>query len=318
MGLSTEFICYKTSLPEQLKWLKLPASISYLAREIIADTSLKKYNEEIIAEATNFNPDLILIFKGEGIGEQTLKSISNSIGIKIALWSPDDPQFFKSRALRIPRNVDYAFTYASNAISMYKEEGIGNVFRLVFELDYEIHRKLETNKIYGITFIGTLGKRRSSIVRSLKKNRINVHVFGRGEFGIPVEFMYRPVYLDEYVRVLNQSCLTLNINQNTYCGQNMRTFKATASGIQLLTDCADDIKEFFTEEEVTYCIDLRSLTDILKEFFHYGEKPHQTVDKDYIKHRYDHTYSVSMRAILVKRSCLMNKTRRARGIRCTT
>ncbi|MHB8360879.1 MAG: glycosyltransferase family protein [Thermoplasmataceae archaeon] len=282
------------------------------------DIFIRKYNEKIVAKVANFNSDPFLIFKGEGNEEQALRSITNSIGIKITLRYPDDSQSFKSPGLRISRNADYTPTYAGNAISIYKEKGIRKVFRLSYGSTYEIHRKLETDKMYDITFIGTLRKPRFSVIRSIRKIGNNAYDFGRWRFRIPAEFMHNLLYGYGYVRVLNRSCLTSNIHQNANYGQNMRTSEACESGFPLLTDCADDIKEPFREEEAMYCTYHCSLMNRLKETFHDGEKLYQVIDKSYTRKNCDQTYSIWMKEIRFKGSRLMEKARRTRGIQCTT
>ncbi|MEO8398889.1 MAG: glycosyltransferase, partial [Ignavibacteriaceae bacterium] len=93
----------------------------------------------------------------------------------------------------------------------YQLEKINNVIYSPFGFNSSFYKKIETKKKYDVSFIGGYSPLRKWIINLLKKEGINVQVFGRG-------WRNEAAYIsqEQIVEVFNQSKINLNISNAVY------------------------------------------------------------------------------------------------------
>jgi len=270
LGYNTKFFGYtniKSVFSRNL--FRMVWTRSRIIRDLITPFYLKTVNENLLDSIKEFNPDLVISLKGESVLPKTVDSIKNR-GSKIVLWYPDDPRFFNSLTKHIAPHYDIVFTYSRNAIKLYREIGINNVYRLHFGCSQKLHHRdvWSNDTINKVLFIGTFTLQRYLFIRKLIKKGVPLDIYGsywpKIVSGVRVN---KSVYGKNYIKLMQKYKLVLNIHNNINYGPNMRVFEVTGSGTTLLTDNADDTSNFFEDNvEVLFYHNLNSAVQISKHF----------------------------------------------------
>jgi len=205
-------------------------------------------NKNIFETIKTFDPDFILIFKGEFISNRTLKKLSESY--KIYLFYPDTYRF-KSLLKNRLYYYEAIFT-AANKKEFYYKLGAKRVVTVPWACDPDFHKKTEAKKIYDVSFIGTAYDERKKIINKIK----DVYVFG--DFWDKKLYIFKdfkknkkvfpPVFGEDYVSVINQSKINLNIHASSDVAAdapNMRTFEVSGCGAFQLVDYVQSLNEYF-------------------------------------------------------------------------
>jgi len=123
----------------------------------------------------------------------------------------------------------------------YLSNGYKNVFFTPFGFNKNIYKKIDTKKIYDISFIGGYSPLRDWTIKKLNSNEIDVKVFGRG-------WNNNKSWLTEgeMVNVINQSKINLNLSnaQSYYLPfliWSLRSFK-TVRDLLLLRKTVEQVK----------------------------------------------------------------------------
>ena len=244
------------------------SSRSYIFRNISSPLWLNKLNEIYFKEISSYSPDLVLSIKGETLFPTTIKKLGREIGVKTALWNPDDPRFFSALVRHIAPLYDIVFTYSANAIKTYESIGVNKVERIVFGCDPSFHDNnfVERKNVNRVIFIGTYSPKRYRFIKSLIHAGIPIDVAGKyWPPGISKNLINNGLFGKQYVEFLKKYSIVLNMHQNINYGPNMRTFEVTGSGGVLLTDRAEDILSFFSEnEEILTYNDIEEAKRIIK------------------------------------------------------
>lgn len=143
-----------------------------------------------------------------------------------------DPQYLRDLKIEMAKHFDYVFVSQKKEVERYRREGVRNVYWLTHACDRETHSKKADNKLYDITFVGTMNAKRESLLSRLRRN-FKVH--------------YERCHGVRMAEVYSQSKIIFNTS--TVNEINMRVFEAMASGSMLLTDKApgSGLEELFTD-----------------------------------------------------------------------
>jgi spore maturation protein CgeB len=268
-GSEVKFLGYADLLNNRYhESIRMLWSRSKLARELSTPIWLKKINEIYLRTSSSYNPDVILSVKGETLLPKYIDKIKKNVNSNIALWFPDDPRFFNSIVKDVAPHYDTIFTYSKNAINLYRSILLDNVYRLPFGCDPYIHKgtlNIQSMKKRAL-FIGTFSLKRYKFLKSLIKLGIPLDIIG-SKWG---SFLSGHVVRDavtgfEYTKTIQSYPVVINLHQDINYGPNMRTFEVTGSGGILLSDRAEDITDFFREDEEILIYDsIKEVSDKIK------------------------------------------------------
>ncbi|WP_016730039.1 CgeB family protein [Saccharolobus islandicus] len=205
----------------------------------------KILNNIPINRITDFgNSDIILIFKGELLTENTLKILSN---YNTYLFYPDTFRF----KLILKKRLQYfdGVIVTTPHKTFYERLGAKRVISTWWACDPEIHRPLKENKIYDVSFIGTFYPNRWLTLRKVKKKP---HIFGNFWY-LKAGFHHPPVYGEEYIKTINQTKVNLNIHHPTDLraeAPNMRVFEIAGCSGFILTERISTLESIFKNIEM--------------------------------------------------------------------
>lgn len=187
--------------------------------------------------------DLILVFKGELLTENTLSRLSE---MNTYLFYPDTYRF----PILLRNRIHYfrGIITTTERIEPYVKMGARRVMTLRWACDPELHRPLQISKAYDVTFVGTFYPNRWRVLRKL---RVRPHVFGSLWY-LKIGIHHPAVHGEEYVRVINESKVNLNIHHPVDLeaeAPNMRTFEIAGSGGFLLTERMGCLTKLFRRVE---------------------------------------------------------------------
>lgn len=236
-------------------------------------TIFNRINKDLLGVIDEFNPDIILVFKGMEILPSTL-IYAKSKNIYLVNYNPDNPFIFSGRGSG-NSNVKKSMSLFDLHITYDKwiKEKIEKTYQLPVRLlpfGFEIHslllhKVLNEKEIKKTCFVGMPDKYRASFIKKLAQAGIEIDVYGLhwSKFlkhkNITV---FNPVFDDELYQTLYKYRIQLNYmrphNMNSH---NMRTFEIPAiGGIQLAPDTVDHFmffnnnKEIFTYSDIQDCI----------------------------------------------------------------
>ena len=217
-----------------------------LSRIIHTRTSLFNFtlnnlwiNKYLITKIEEMNPDAVIFFKGDMISTEVLSELSDNVNIY--LFYPDT---YKFKSLLIGRlNYFTAIYTASNNKQPYYKIGAKRVVTVPWACDPDFHKKIEIEKKYNISFIGTAYVERRRIIRNIGE----VDVFGDFWYGFGTH-SHRSVYGDDFVKTINQSKINLNLQAQISIeadAPTMRTFELASCGGFQISDFMVSLKEYF-------------------------------------------------------------------------
>ncbi len=195
---------HQTVLIDEYKGIRFGTVNRYIQSRTKALDFLKnlyKVNKHISAYCNGFQPDIIIVFKGEFLSDKTLREMSENF--KTYLFWPDTYKFrpLLSRRLRFFNAV---FTAANN-IEFYRGLGAKKIVTVPWACDPEFHRKMNVDYKYNVSFIGTAYRERRKIIKKLN----DANVFGDYWFGF--RNRHPPVFGDDYVTTINATKINLNL-----------------------------------------------------------------------------------------------------------
>ena len=286
-----------------------------IAFKVFQREAIKGMNAKLINLARSFNPDLVIVQKGEIILPGSIREINNTLKARTVVWHADSPFSALTSSSNIILGLpeyDLCFVFDPYYIPGMMRAGAKRAEYLPFACDPDVHRTIslteEERLTYGsdIVFIGTCqnmtNPRRREILRSLSD--LDLKIWGQGwealkRSNLRKRTMGRPVYGEEMVKVLNASRIAINIHHGqSVTGVNMRTFETPACGCFLLTDEIAELSKFFKPDEEVVCY--KHVSDLREKLVYYLEHPDEREEiarKGQEKARENHTYIQRMRRL---------------------
>lgn len=191
------------------------------------------------------SPDLVLVFKGEMLTEETLRRLSEL-----------NAYLFYTDAYKFPVLLRGRLHYFSGVIvptermDFFYRLGARRVLASHWACDPMIHRPLGIPKRYDVSFVGTFYPNRW---RTLRVLRVKPHIFG-SMWALRAGIHHPPAYGEEYVGIINETRVNLNVHHPKDLeadAPNTRTFEVAGSGGFLLTEDMPSIR-FLLPSAETY------------------------------------------------------------------
>ena len=177
----------------------------------------EEMNKQFLSLLEKEQPDYVFLWLiYDEFSVDTLLSIKEiSPRTKLINFFGDDDALFYSFSMYYGQLFDGALINQRDFLLKYKKEGIQNIF-MTYGVNTSHFRPLSVKKKYDVTFVGTPKSDRYEYIMFLIKNGINVRVFGAGWESYPeiCERYDGLLSTDEYVRVVNESRITLSFSKN--------------------------------------------------------------------------------------------------------
>jgi len=198
-----------------------------------------------------FNPDLILILKGELFNVRMLTAINN---YKVALWHFDFDYHAKFQIEKQVPHIDYLFTicrpwheiYISKRRSNWLPQGNDPIMFFPVEPNQE--------ELDDIAFIGTLKPKKECFVRKFIDAGMKVSVYGENwQYSTLKNIWKGPAYCKRFSQAVANSKIIIS----TIDGSGLKFDSTTSQRIfrvcgckgVYLTDHVDGINDFYKEDE---------------------------------------------------------------------
>ncbi|HLC78135.1 MAG TPA: glycosyltransferase [Candidatus Nanoarchaeia archaeon] len=215
----------------------------------------------------------------------------------------DDDVTFENLSRYYALFFDYCLIFQKNFESIYKKEGISNVYSILGANTSKYH-PLNVRKEYDVGFIGTPKSNRYKCIKYLKDNGIKVKVAGAGWEKYPE---FKEDYLgklttEESTEFISKSKINLSFTRN-YFGElhyNSRIFEIMACKSFVITEYFKGYRDLFKENE---CVLFDTNEYLLKKINYYlkHEKEREEIAKNaYKKTVYQFSYENQLRNIFEK------------------
>jgi len=308
MGHQTVPFDYRKAVSLENFFRKLPKL--YKLTPFISQLRNKWINSRLVQRAAGEKPDMMFVIQGEILFPQTLRAISDHLGVKTVCWWGEIHQ--PATAEKLAGAYDHFFHFDSYYADTYRAMGAGDCRFLPFACDPALHRplKVEPNDIrqYGcdVSFAGTWYPKREAFLNALAG--CDLKIWGPGwhqaakDSPLRKQYQGSGIFGDELIKLYSASKITINI-QREYDGiahsTVMRTFEATGCGIMLLAEWRQDLETLFAvgEELQTF-----QSPDELKrkvEYYLKNETERKAIAaRGRLRAITDHTYQKRMEEIL--------------------
>ncbi len=260
LGHEVGFFNYRAS-----KFGRLP-----VARNVVSN-SLKK-------EVLKFNPDLLLVIKGEIIPKGIIKEISSK-GIKTADWTLDSPfgDYYSYNKIKNISEYDSVFVFDPYYLKKLREMNTNSFYLPAAADPWDAHKPAipfdRRKYLYDVTFLGSYEPEREELIEGLR--RFNVHVFGhnwKNKKGRIKNLRKTYVSGEDAARLFNSSKINLNLQAlHGRKSLNLRTFELPATKSFQLVDYKSELPNLFKLDKEIVCYS--NLDDLREKIRFYLEQP---------------------------------------------
>ena len=249
-------------------------------------------NRQIFHEIKTLEPDLIIVFKGELIDTDIIRTLSQSY--RIALYYPDELNY----KVLLRDRLQYFNTVfvAGNIKDGYYKLGAKKVVTVPYACDPEIHRRCRANKKYNVSYIGTFSPSKYKLLRKIN----GVDVFG-DHWMIKAGRRHPSVHGEDFIMTINETRINLNLHKDSNIkvdSTTMKTFEVTGTGGFLLTSYIPSIFEYFTKDEVDVFKTGREAREKINYYLGNGGMLEEMANRAQLHCYSDHTYINRAKQIL--------------------
>jgi hypothetical protein len=224
---------------------------------------LTKINIFLLTKVGSEHYDLIWVFKGMEIYPETLKTLKKKTN-KLINYNPDNPFIFSGKGSG-NQNVTNSIQFYNLHITydFWVKEKIENEFKirteiLTFGFDDAAVQNIDLNskdEVLAVCFLGNPDTYRATILNSLLKKGIEVHLYGNNWNKFikhKLAVIHKPVYGVEFYKTLRKYRVQLNImREHNLNSHNMRSIEIPgAGGVMLAPKTADHFTYFEVGEEI--------------------------------------------------------------------
>ncbi len=225
----------------------------------------QKINEDLLDYVSEFQPDIVWVFKGMEIFPATLEKIKAS-GTFLANYNPDHPFEYahKGSGNANVRNsiplYDLHFSYSKNILKQIRERyGIAGEWLPFAYQPVDNPPHIPEEDIRKVCFIGNPDKIRAELIGYLAERGLPIDVYGNGwqkfanAFADTQVGIHPPVFQEAFSKTAVQYRVQLNVFRPQNEGShNMRTFEMPALGCIMLAPYSEEHIELFEENQEAF------------------------------------------------------------------
>lgn len=268
-------------------------------------------NRRLLRESRLFQPDLLLVIKGEQINPETITDICR-LKIRAINWCFDDPFRWIDRADETIAAYDYFLTvdqtYIEKAQARLPNAQVGYLPQCC---DPDVHRTFvltpTEQEHYGndVCFVGSMYLHRVSLLRDVAK--FDFGIWGgfwdrASDPNLRSCYRGREVYGMEKTYVFNASKIILNTHHpQAIRATNLRTYEVTGCGAFLLSDRREDLLRLYREDEEFVGFDSADeLREKITYYLAHAETRVQIARRGQQRAHAEHTYEQRLCQVLAR------------------
>ncbi len=281
-----------------------------------AEIGINRANKMLKKQVEDWNPDLVLVLKGELIKNETIRYIKNKLDIKIINWFPDFPYDIgasQSQFSEIASSYDCFFVSFGDTIQELNDLSDCRIEFMPFACDPSVHRSINLTegekKELGceISFVGAMYPNRVAILQNL--TMYNLKIWGPRWKQVRNKVL-KKMYIGDYayseimVKIFNASKININVHKVDVetiekSGVNMRLFEIAGSGGFQLTDYRLEIPDLFKiGKEVVCYTDENDLKELVNYYLNNPDERKKIASAAQNRAYKEHTYKHRMDRLL--------------------
>lgn len=254
----------------------------------------KLLNTRLEKKVSSYDPDLVLVVKGENLLPNTIKAIKRKT--VIVNWFSDYFKWFKQMDSWI-QAYSYVFTGDNYDVITSRKKGFKNVYLLPTAGSRNV--QLLNNRENDIAFIGAYSKKREETF--LKLENLKFKIWGNKKWedsSLKDCYMGKWLKYPEILDVYKNTKIVVNFH-NEAMGKNrflnLRIFEATSCGSLLITDFKKDIlKYFLPDREIIIFKNNKDLCNKVKYYLKHSKEREVIAKSGYKRLNKDHTYNLRL------------------------
>jgi spore maturation protein CgeB len=271
---------------------------------------IDKMNVSFYNVALSYNPDLILILKGETLTKEALFKIKKK-GFVLANWFMDSvySPHWKSFVEEFSPCYDFFFIIDSLDVLKYVKIGAKYIYCLPLAFDPTIHKTItlkdNEKQKYGsnLTFVGTVIPNRKEILEAIINFGLNIWGPRTNVYGSWVDKKsalsrcYRggPIFGQEVVKIYNASKIVVSIDSlfgNKIFSVTPRVFEVAGCGSFHICNFNKQLSKFFEIGKEIVCFNTKEDLKRLVKYYLENEDERAAIAYSGQKRAYrDHTYA---------------------------
>ena len=293
--------------------LRIPG-VRRIIRELQREWNQRRMNRRLVQQAESYQPDAVLVLKGEHVFPSSLVAIRQRTGAKLLNWNGDNPFNLMNSSRYLLNSIpiyDCLFIWGKCLIEPLYKAGARRVEYLPFGYEPAIHHPVsvteEERQLLGndVVFVGTWEPPREAILSQLLD--FDLAIWGNSWEHLALSSPLRECvrgrarYGEEMAKILNASKICLNfIRKQNGNAHNMRTFEIPACGAFMLTTRTKEQCEFFAEGEEIACFgDVAELRQQISCYLEHPQKITAIAKRSHERVLHDnHAYVDRMRFVL--------------------
>lgn len=274
---------------------------------------IKRISKKLIKLLNNERPDLCLLIGGYWTPPEALCEIKK-MGITRVLRTKDVPipRYF-TNVIKSAPFYDYIFCAGTEAVEIFQDQGLKNVFLLPFACEPDYHRPVELTaqerKCYArdVAFVGSLYPNRVSILESISDLDIGVWgpYWGRldRDSTLKAKAIDAQLNYDVWVKIYSAAKIVLVIHYNdgqTPSNQaSPKLFEALACKSFVLVDKQKDVRTLFEDKKhLVFFEDEKDLREKIGYYLEHADERERIACCGYQEVLQRHTYRHKMEEML--------------------
>lgn len=278
-------------------------------------------NQRLVQRAAQWNPDLIVVMKGETLIPGTVRAIRNATGSKVVAWNLDDPfgDYLPENKIRNLDEYDAYFIFDTGYSQRIKRK-CSRVYYLPCCTDPDLYREIipwDARPGKEVCDVGFIGSRMPNRERFLKKfTAFDLNIWGYRWNRVPrqsplAKCVQRQIYaanksmhdLKATCRLHNLTKINLNVHHTHHKrAPNLRTFEIPATNSFMLTDRLPEMRRLFPKKnEIALYRDAREAKELIAFYLADPDARRAISKASQRRVLKEHTYVHRMRELL-KRS----------------